>query len=183
MKTREMSAAAVIMGLALVMNVAANSSAIPQRRAAEAAAKLHAQFVQLFVVGKETERDKSGTTISLHRGPASEALRLLGLMAHATNEAERAGFEPAVGQAPHRFSRPAHSAALAPLRRTTRYSSNRLLGEQSEARSAPDGLPREACLRRTSEWLPDRLRILVRRCAPPGCHEYRHQGPGPCAAE
>ena len=30
-------------------------------------------------------------------------------------KAERAGFEPAVRQAPHRFSRPAHSAALAPL--------------------------------------------------------------------
>jgi hypothetical protein len=54
------------------------------------------------------------------------------------NKAERAGFEPAVGQAPHRFSRPAHSAALAPLRRKppgvqVRYSSKAFRGEQSWA--------------------------------------------------
>jgi hypothetical protein len=37
---------------------------------------------------------------------------------HASNcPAEREGFEPSVQLPAHRFSRPAHSAALAPLRR------------------------------------------------------------------
>jgi integrase len=48
--------------------------------------------------------DKNGVSRTKPHQPASVC------------KAERAGFEPAVEQAPHRFSRPAQSATLAPLR-------------------------------------------------------------------
>lgn len=63
-----------------------------------------------------SNRDKSGTLRRLSNDGKAQITnsqwftKLLGL------RAEREGFEPSDGKTRHRFSRPAHSAALAPLR-------------------------------------------------------------------
>ena len=44
-----------------------------------------------------------------------QALKTSPLMQHVSFETERVGFEPTVGQALHRFSKPGRSAAPAPL--------------------------------------------------------------------
>jgi hypothetical protein len=66
--------------------------------------------------GRSRPADKTGTKREWPKDLASQ-VQVANVLARAGSlEAERAGFEPAREQAPYRFSRPAHSATLAPLR-------------------------------------------------------------------
>ena len=61
--------------------------------------------------------DKNGTTGCKSKSRDPQVLAVKELTDHGSFEAEREGFEPSVGFHQHRFSRPAQSATLSPLRR------------------------------------------------------------------
>jgi hypothetical protein len=61
---------------------------------------------------------KNGTTGVKNKNHDSQTLDFQEVANHGSFEAEREGFEPSVGFHPHRFSRPARSATLSPLRFT-----------------------------------------------------------------
>ena len=65
----------------------------------------------------KADRDNSGTTTGQRKGRHLQTAVATGVADGGSSEAEREGFEPSVHLRAHRFSRPARSAALAPLRR------------------------------------------------------------------
>ncbi len=67
------------------------------------------------LIGEFSNLDKTGTSGVHQKTVVSETFRLQWFMTLDSLESEREGFEPSVWLPRHRFSRPARSAALAPL--------------------------------------------------------------------
>ena len=67
---------------------------------------------------KIANRDKTGTEGSPERARAPQPVVFQSVAEPFSEVTERVGFEPTVTQVPHRFSKPAPSAARAPLRDT-----------------------------------------------------------------
>jgi hypothetical protein len=77
-------------------------------------------FIMCMVNGiatkPQTNLDKNGTTAWQEESRDPQALEVSVVAHRGSLNAEREGFEPSVHLRAHRFSRPARSAALAPLR-------------------------------------------------------------------
>ena len=99
--------------------------------------------------------DKTGTSGVLQPNASAQTTKSQPFATAGSLRAEREGFEPSVNFRPHRFSRPAHSAALAPLRRSIKV----ILASQE----APEKRPFRRLPATSPEWNQKAAGVAVPR--------------------